>query len=117
MITSRTTPTTNLFVLSAALVVAVLATVALLAFTQLGRQATARTREPIAVANPFPYYRLQELSSYKQSEWGLDGSQARAEAPWFDMNRLPADYVRSEKGAEGTRVRPRDLFTDLMTVK
>jgi hypothetical protein len=114
MIASRTTRFPNVVALSGLLVLVVLATGALLPFVQMARQTTTRA-EPIAV--PFPYYRLNEFHAYRLSEWGVDVSPAPVQAPWFDLSRLPASYVRSEKGGPASHPALLDMYTQLMAVK
>jgi hypothetical protein len=115
MIASRTTRFPNVVTLSALLVLAVLATAALLRFTPVVSQPA--TRADAAIANAFPNNRLNEFRAYRLSEWGVDLSPVPAQAPWFDLSRLPAGYVRSEKGGTASHTEVLDLYTQLITVK
>jgi hypothetical protein len=115
MIASRTTQRPNIIGLSALLFIAVLAVAALGLYSALDRRAAAPSQS--TVANPYPYFRLNALEAYRQSEWGIAISRAPTPAPWYDPSQLPAGYVFSEKSGPAQPRGPRDLYADLMAVK
>jgi hypothetical protein len=115
MIASRTNRFPNVVALSALLVVAVLATAALFPLIQAVRPAPAGAGAP--VVHSFPYSRLNEFRAYRLSEWGVDLSPVPAQAPWFDLSRLPAGYVRSEKGGTASHTEVLEVYNQLLTVK